>query len=245
MKEVLIEIGTADGTSDALLFGPDSGQAPGVIFLTDIGGIRPSQRDMARRIAGEGYTVLLPNIFYRTARVPVFDFPIKLGEERTTKRFAELREPLTPGAIERDTAAFVDFLAAQDSVRSAGLGVVGFCFSGALAMRMAAVRPERVVAAASFHGGGLYSDAPGSPHLLLPRIHAHLYFGHASEDRSMPAEAIQILNQALEAWGGEYESEIYGSAHHGWTVPDHPAYNQPQAERAHGKLMELFNKALR
>jgi carboxymethylenebutenolidase len=245
LKESETEIRTPGGTSDSVLYSPGAGREPGVIFLTDIGGIRPSQREMARRIAGEGYTVLLPNIFYRTGRPPMFEFPLKFGEERTNKRIAELTGPLTPEAMERDATAFVDFLATQESVTPGGMGVVGFCFAGSFAMRTAAVRPDRIAAAAAFHGSRLYTNDPTSPHLLLPRIKARLYFGHAVEDRSMPAEAIEKFNEALEDWGREYESEVYEGAQHGWTVPDNPAYNQPQAERASSKLIEFFKKSLK
>jgi carboxymethylenebutenolidase len=116
-----------------------------------------------------------------------------------------------------------------------------------MALRIAATRPDRIAAAASFHGGSLYTDAPTSPHLLLPQVKARLYFGHAFEDRSMPEEAIDKLDRALEAWGGEYESEVYEGAHHGWTVPQsgNSAYNQPQAERAFHKLSALFAETLK
>lgn len=114
-----------------------------------------------------------------------------------------------------------------------------YCFSGKMALRAAAVRPGKIAAAASFHGGGLYTDGP-SPHLVLPKIRARLYFGHAINDRSMPQEAIEKLNQALENWGGKFESEVYPGAIHGWTVPDSHAYNPQQAERAFAKLRELF-----
>lgn len=246
VREQPVEIRTPDGTSDGILFIPDDGgQLPGVIFLTDIGGIRPSQRQIAGRISGEGYTVLLPNIFYRTDKPPVWHFPMRFGEPATTQRFAELTGPLTPESIARDASAYVDFLAGQDSVGKGPMGAVGFCFSGALALRAAAARPDRIAAAASFHGGRLYTDDPGSPHLTLPRVKARLYFGHAVEDKSMPQQAIEKLNQALKNWGGRYESEIYEGAHHGWTVPDSPAYNQPPAERAFEKLAGLFALALK
>ncbi len=107
-----------------------------------------------------------------------------------------------------------------------------------------ALRPDQIAAGACFHGVGLYTDALASPHLLLPRVKAHLYFGHGIEDRSMPQEAIDKLNRALAAWGGNYESEVY-DAHHGWTVPDNPAYNEPLAERAYKKLTDLFNATLK
>jgi len=244
LSEKEIEIYTPDGTSDGLLYFEDGQRRPGVIFLTDIGGIRASQHQMAQRLAEAGYTVLMPNVFYRTGKPPMFDFPFKIGDERFMKRVGELSGPLTPDAVGRDVGAYVDFLAAQDSASGAKMGAVGFCFSGAVALRTAAARTDHIGAAASFHGGRLFTDSPDSPHLLLPRIKARLYFGHAVEDRSMPAEAIERLNHALEAWGGEYESEVYEGAHHGWTVPDNPSYDLPQAERAFAKLTELFAKTL-
>jgi carboxymethylenebutenolidase len=114
-----------------------------------------------------------------------------------------------------------------------------------MALRTAAVRPDQIAAAASFHGGGLYTDASTSPHALLPRVKARLYFGHATDDRSMPKEAIEKFDRALAVWGGRYESEIYDGARHGWTVPDNPSYNEPQAERAFGKLIDLFDSTLK
>ena len=246
MIEEEIEIPMADGTSEAIFFRPEAGgRLPGVIHLTDIGGIRASNRDMARRLAAEGYSVLMPNLFYRNGRMPVFDFPPKFGDNRTMQRMDELRGPLTPEAMERDAVGYVEFLAAQDSVSAGPMGVVGYCFSGAIALRIAAAQPDRIVAAASFHGGGLFTDTRASPHLVLPRVKAKLYFGHAIQDRSMPEEAIEKLNVALEAWGGEYESEIYEDAFHSWTLADSPVYNQPQAERAFEKLTALFAKTLR
>jgi carboxymethylenebutenolidase len=240
-----IEIAMPEGTSDGMMYCPqDLRRLPGVIFLTDIGGIRPSQREMASRLAAEGYTVLLPNVFYRVGRPPLIDFPVKMGEERTMKRFGELSGPLTPEAVERDASAYVNFLSDHESVADGPMGVVGYCFSGALAMRIAAARPDRIAAAASFHGGRLFTDAPTSPHLLLPRIKAQLYFGHAIQDKSMPQEAIENFNHALQAWGGQYQGEVYDGAFHGWTVPDSPVHNHLQAERAFEKLKELFGRAL-
>ena len=245
MIEEEIEILTCDGTAGGVLYFEKAERRPGAIFLTDIGGIRPSQREMARRLAQAGYTVLMPNIFYRTGKPPMFDFPFQMGDDRTTNRLAELSGPLTPEAMESDAEVYVDYLGAQRSVSEGKIGAVGLCFSGAFALRTAAVRPDRVAAAASFHGGRLFTDAPDSPHRALPRVKACLYFGHAVEDRSMPAKAIETLNDALESWGGEYESEVYEGAHHGWTVPDSPVYNQAQAERAFAKLTHLLAWTLR
>jgi carboxymethylenebutenolidase len=250
MIEKDVEIRMADGTCDAVIYEHEDGlPRPGAIHLPDIIGIRPSHRDMARRLAGLGYTVLLPNPFYRTARPPVFDFHPKFTEERTMKRMGELAGPLTPEVMERDASGYIDYLAAQNSVRGAKMGVVGYCFTGAMVLRAAAARPDRIGAAASFHGGGLCTDAPKSSHLVLPRIPKsngpRLYFGHAVQDQFMPQEAIEKFNRALAAWGGKFESEVYDGAFHSWTVPDSAVYNQPQAERAFAKLKALFAEALK
>ncbi len=245
MIEEEVQIRTADGTAGGFFYRAGDRREPGVIFLTDIGGIRPSQRGMASRLAEAGYAVLMPNVFYRTGKPPVIDLSPGFEDEGVKKRLGELRASLPPEAVERDASAYVDFLAAQDSVGPGGMGVVGFCFAGGVAMRIAAARPDRIAAAASFHGGGLVTDAPTSPHLLLPRIQARLYFGHATQDRGMPEVAIEKLDQALAAWGGRSESKVYEGASHGWTVRDSPAYDQPQAERAFQKLTELFAETLR
>src|SRR5579863_4356467 len=246
MIEEAIEIRTADGTADGFVYRAEGAdRAPGAIHLTDIGGIRQSHRDMARRLAEKGYTVLMPNVFYRTTKPPVIDVTIELGDARTMKRFGELRAPLTPEAVERDGTAYVNFLAAHDGVSAGSIGVVGYCFTGAFAMRTAAAMSDKVAALASFHGGGLYTDEPTSPHLVLPRIKARLYFGHATNDRSMTKETIEKFDRALTAWGGKYESEVYEGAFHGWTTSDAPVYNQPQAERAFEKLTQLFASTLK
>jgi carboxymethylenebutenolidase len=246
MIEKEIEIRTPDGVADGFLLQPkEQGRWPGVLYLTDIGGIRAANRAMASRLAGEGYTVLLPNIFYRSGQPPIFKAPLKFGDEQFMKRMNEIRAPLTLEAMDRDVSAYVDFLSGQSIVSGKTLGVVGFCFTGPMALRAAAARPDQIAVMASFHGGGLYTDAPTSPHTLLPRVEARLYFGHGIEDRSMPKEAIEKLDRALAGWGGRYESEIYDGAHHGWTVPDNPAYNEPQAERAFNKLINLLNSTLK
>jgi len=246
MIEEAIEIRTTDGTADGFLYRAEGERRfPGVIHFTDIGGIRSSHREMARRLAEKGYAVLMPNVFYRTGKPPVLDVKLGMGDERTMRRFGELTAPLTPEAVERDARAYVNFLAAHNAVSSGPIGVIGYCFTGGMAMRTAAAQPDKVGAVASFHGGGLYTDASTSPHLVLPRIKARLYFGHATKDRSMPQEAIEKFDRALDAWGGKYQSEVYEGAFHGWTVPDAPVYNQPEAERAFEKLTELFANTLK
>ncbi|HUI74247.1 MAG TPA: dienelactone hydrolase family protein [Candidatus Acidoferrum sp.] len=246
MKEQNLEIQAPAGVSEAVFFCPEGqGPWPGVIHLTDIGGIRPSQNQMAQRLAGEGYAVLMPNVFYRTARLPVMDSATRASDELRMKRIAELSAGLPPEAMEEDADAYVKFLESQESVGKGVMGVVGYCFTGTMAIRTAAARPGTIAAAASFHGGRLCTEAPTSPHLSLPRIKARLYFGHAVNDRSMPQEAIERFNLALDSWGGKYESEIYEGAYHSWTVPDSPVYNHPQAERAFKKLQELLAETLR
>jgi carboxymethylenebutenolidase len=244
--ETRIDVKLADGTAEAYLYAADNGaKHPAVLFLTDIMGIRQANLGMAKRVAEHGYTVLVPNVFWRAGKLPLLDFEPKMGEERTMKRFGELFASLKPDEMSADSGVYLDALAKLPGVAEGQMGVVGYCFTGAMAMRAAAERPERVGAAASFHGGGLASDAPTSPHLLLPKIRARLYFGHAIEDRSMTTEMIARLDAALDTWGGQYESETYEGAHHGWTVPGRDIYNEKQAERHYMKLFETFDGALK
>lgn len=246
-----IEIKMQDGVSDSVFYHPSGeGPWPGVLYLTDIGGIRDANRESAAQLAQQGFAVLMPNIFYRTGRTPLLPSLRSLDEDGRKKRMAELSSPLTPEAMERDTSTYIDTLASQRSTKQGMIGVAGYCFSGKMAMFAAAVRPDKVAAAASFHGGGLCTDAPTSPHLALPRIKARLYFGHADKDHSMNEEAIAKFEQALAAWqeknrGGKYESETYKGAFHSWTSSDSPVYNAQAAERAFKKLVELFQETLR
>jgi carboxymethylenebutenolidase len=241
-----LEIHTADGTIDAVLTRADETETlPGVVVLPDIFGLRPAFADIAERIAARGYVVLTPNIFYRTAKPPVFDFKPEFPSERAMNRIRELTAPLTPDAMVRDASSYIDFLAAQPLVGSGPMGAVGFCFAGQFALRMAGARPDRMGAAASFHGGGLVTDTDQSPHLVLPQVTASLYFGHAENDRGMPAEAIEKLEAALQAWGGVYGNETYQGAGHGWMVGDREVYHPAQADRGFAKLLALFDTALR
>jgi carboxymethylenebutenolidase len=244
MIEQSLEIPAADGLTEALLIRPDSNEAlPAIINLTDGLGFRPAFAEQSKRIAERGYVVLTPNIFYRISKSPVFSFEPDFGSERTRERFRELTAPLTPVAMERDGSAYVDFLASQPFVSSAPMGVVGFCFAGKFALLTAASRPDRIAAAASFHGGGLFTDTIDSPHLVLPRAKARLYFGHAINDQGMNAEAIEKFEWALRSRGGEYESELY-DARHGWMIPGGGVYDPQNAERGFEKLMGLFDDTL-
>jgi carboxymethylenebutenolidase len=248
MPEIKLDVKAADGTAEAFLFTPSSGSGPwpGVVYLTDIMGIREAYHGMAQRLADKGYAVLLPNIFHRGSKLPVLDFVPKMGDEKTMKRMGELRASLPNDKMGPDGVAYANFLLARPEVKGAKVGVVGYCFTGQMTMRAAAVAPDKFAAAASFHGGGLYTDQPDSPHLLLPKIKARLYFGHAVQDRSMPAETIAKFEAALKAWPGKSESETYEGALHGWCVPGHVgAYNEAQADRAFGKLVALFDAELK
>src|SRR5215469_5931460 len=166
MTEQDLQIQTPDGTADAVLFIPDANKRlSGILHIPDIASIRESQRSMARRLASDGYVVLMPNPFYRTGRPPVFT--VERKDPRWVERMKELIAPVTPEAQDKDMAAYIDFLSSQPTVQSDELGVVGYCIGGGFALRSAALRPEKVRAMASFHGGGLYkADDPTSPHLL-------------------------------------------------------------------------------
>jgi carboxymethylenebutenolidase len=244
MIEQNIDIRTADGTADGVLVRPEGKEElPAVIVLTDIWGIRLAFVDLAKRIAERGYVVLLPNIFYRSAKAPVFPAPGDFQEPRTRERIGEITRPLTPDAMERDGSAYVDFLASQPAV-SGQMGVVGFCFAGPFALRTAAARPDRIGAAASFHGGGLYKEEETSPHRVLPRVKARLYFGHATNDNSMTAGQIEMFETALEKWGGDFSSETY-NARHGWMIPGREMFDPDNAKKGFDKMIELFDGALK
>jgi carboxymethylenebutenolidase len=244
MIEKNTDIKTADGVADCELFYPDDkGAWPGIIMYTDIGGRRPVFADMARRLASEGFVVLVPNPFYRLSRAPVYPDPFRFGEEKTTARMGEVRKFVTGAGTERDAHALVDFLSGLKQVNGK-LGAVGYCMGGGMAMRTAAAEPDRVAAAASFHGSQLASAEPDSPHTLAPKIKARMYFGFAIEDRTMPPEAVQTLKSALDAAGVNYEGETYAGARHGWCVKDHSVYHEAQAEHAWHHLVEFFKETL-
>lgn len=245
MIETTFDIKTPDGTADAALYAPDAGPAPGIIIYTDILGNRPAFAEMAARLVKHGYTVMIPNVYYRVSKMPVFDFPAKFGEEKTVARIGELRPSAAPDLIARDVGPYTSALLARPETSGSLIGTVGYCMGGSMALRTAAAMPDAVAAAASFHGSRLYSDEPDSPHLLLPLIRARLYFGFSVEDKTMPVEAVEKFTAALDAAGSDWDGETYEGARHGWCVKDHNVYNERQAERAWAKLMALFDSTLR
>jgi len=243
VAETNVEIKTPDGTCVAAFIHPKTGSYPGVLLWTDAFGLRPAMREMAKRIATEGYSVLVPNPFYRVAKAPSLD-PANFSFQNPADR-ARL-QPLmasvnAPGNAEKDAAQYVAFLDAQREVnREKKIGTQGYCMGGALVVRTAAALPDRVGAGASFHGGGLVTDKPDSPHLLAPKIKARMYFGVASNDDARQPDAKDKLKEAFAAAKVPAEIEVYPGALHGWCVPDMPlqngapVYNKPDAERAWG-----------
>jgi carboxymethylenebutenolidase len=252
LAEADVEIKTPDGTCDAAFIHPKSGSYPGVLVWPDAFGLRPSMGAIGRRIAAEGYSVLVPNPFYRVAKAPFSDasnFNFQNADDMAKLRplMASVNEP---GNAEKDAAAYIAFLDAQREVNKAKkIGTQGYCMGGALVVRTAAALPDRIGAGASFHGGGLVTDKPDSPHLLAPKIKARMYFGIASNDDQRQPDAKDKLKEAFAAAKVQAEIEVY-SAQHGWCVPDMPVrdgvpiYNKPEAERAWAKLGALYKAAL-
>ena len=250
--ETDVEIKTPDGTCDAAFIHPKSGFHPGVLIWPDAFGLRPSMRGIGRRIAAEGYSVVVPNPFYRVSKAPFTDasnFNFQNPDD-----MAKLRPLMAsvnaPGNAEKDATAYVAFLDAQKQVKTKKkIGAQGYCMGGALVVRTAAALPDRIGAGASFHGGGLVTDKPDSPHLLAPKIKARMYFAIAASDDSRQPDAKDKLKEAFSAAKVSAEIEVY-PAQHGWCVPDMPVrdgapiYNKAEAERAWAKLVALYKAAL-
>ena len=242
MIETRFEIPTI--ATETILFRPDDiAEFPGVIFLTDIWGIRPANIGMAKRLAEKGFAVLMPNAFHRYSRIQPNGW--KPAEAEIPEALGTLFGTLTAEQMVSDGKAYIDFLLAQKGVKAGKVGIVGYCITGQMALRMAAAAPGKVVATASFHGGFLVTDKPDSPHKQIPQVKARLYFGHAVEDSTATPEQIATLDESLRAWHGAFQSEVYEGAKHGWTVPGRSVYNELQAERAFEKEVELFDATLK
>ena len=245
-----VDIKTPDGTCNAAFIHPTTGSYPGVIIWADAFGLRPVLREMGRSLAKEGYAVLVPNPFYRVVRDAgldprTFDFANTADRAKLTPLMGSIN---AAGAAEKDALAFVAWLDQQKEVNKAKkIGTQGYCMGGPLVMRTAAAS-DRIGAGGSFHGGGLVTDQPNSPHLLAPKIHARMYFGVAKNDDERQPDAKDKLREAMAAAKVPAEIEVYPSQH-GWcmsdfTAPPTPIYDKPQAERAWGKLLALYKAGL-
>ena len=247
-----VEIKTPDGTCDAVFVYPTTGTYPGVLIWPDAFGLRPAVRDMAKRLAAEGYAVVAVNPYYRVTKAP----GIEVAGFNFATDGAKL-QPLmgsvnAPGNPEKDAVAYITWLDAQPQVdKSKKIGTQGYCMGGPLIMRTAAAVPDRIGAAASFHGGGLVTATPTSPHLLIPKMKARMYFGVASNDDMRDPTAKDKLKEALAAAKVAGEVELYPKALHGWCMSDMPVaagqpaiYNKDDAERAWAKLLALYKAGL-
>jgi carboxymethylenebutenolidase len=242
MRGSIIDIETPGGVADAYLSRPNDGERhPGVLFLMDAYGLRPRIEEMAERIAGRGYVVLAPNVFYRAGRSPVIPFPDMSSEEAHGEFFGRVRPlmaELTPERMAADGAAYLDELAKHAEEPFA---IAGYCMGVRLGLRIAAAHPDRVAALAGFHGGGLVTEDPQSPHLSAGALRAELYLGHADNDGSNSPEQIAALDAALDEAGVTHTTEVYQGAAHGYTMSDTPAYNEDADERHFTALLGLLD----
>ncbi|MGW7259580.1 dienelactone hydrolase family protein [Streptomyces sp. NPDC054834] len=244
-----VDILTQDGTADAYLAHPDDNAGhPAVLLYMDAFGLRPQLQKMADRLAGAGYTVLVPNVFYRHGRAPVVPLPDFIASDDRPALFEQIfpiMGELSVEAVARDTDSYLAWLATRTEAAPGPVGITGYCMGARLALLTAVSHPERVAAAAGFHGGGLADDAdPESPHLAADRITAELYFGHADRDHSMPPAQIQRLDKALADAGVRYRTEVYADAEHGYSMADTEAYNAEATERHWTSLLDLLGRNL-
>jgi carboxymethylenebutenolidase len=245
-----VQVTAPAGLCDAALIHPQQGTWPGVILFTDVFGLRPTMRGMARRLAAGGFAVLVPNPFYRTSKPPGLSLDIDFNNPADRAKIDALRAPLTGDAVMQDAAAYVKFLDSQAIVdRRAKIGVFGYCMGGPMTLQAAAAVPDRVGAGASFHGGGLVTDKPDSAHRLVSKVRAQFYVGIAMNDDQRQPDAKSTLNHAFNAANLQAKIEVYDGCLHGWCVKDMPqspgkppVYNEAQAERAWGELVSVFKR---
>jgi carboxymethylenebutenolidase len=245
VTETDVMVPTPDGSADAVLLHPaGSGSWPAVLVWPDILGLRPVFREMGRRLAAAGYTVLVPNPFYRTKRAPVVTGPIDFNNPADRDKLLKLKDTLTDAGIDRDAAAFIAFLDKQKQTdRRKGAGVQGYCFSGPFAFQTGAVRSDRIRAVATFHGGGLVTKEPDSPHLLIPKTKASFVVAIARNDDQKQPEAKDVLKATFAAAARPATVEVY-PADHGWCVPGSQTYDAAAAERAWAELLRLYRSTL-
>ncbi len=248
VSEALV-VPAAEGSADAFLVRPAAGGPfPGVVLHMDAFGLRPAVRAHAERLARHGYCVLVPNAYYRWVGVPaVPDLETRMQGEDRASVFGEVVphiRALTPDVVTADARAWVAFLRGHPDAADGPVGTVGYCMGGRQALRMAGELPDDVGAAASFHGGGLATDTPDSPHLAAARATGELYIGHADNDGSMDPEQMGRLTRALAEAHVRHTAELYVGAAHGWTQADTPAYDAAATERHWLRLTDLFGRVL-
>ena len=239
-----VEITTPDGVADSYFVHPASGAHAGVLVWPDILGLRPAFRMMGKRLAESGYSVLVVNPFYRQKRAPVVPEGASFADESVRNTVFPLAQALNATTHTTDAHAFIAWLDRQPSVdRNRGIGTTGYCMGGPMVMRTAAAVPQRVAAAATFHGGGLVTDQPTSPHLLVPQMNAQFLLAIAENDDEREPEAKNVLRETFAKADLAAEIEVYPAAH-GWCPPDSAVYNEALAERAWSRLLVLFDRAL-
>jgi carboxymethylenebutenolidase len=241
-----VNVPMANGASDSALFYPEGkGSWPAVLVWTDILGLRPVFREMGQRLAAEGYIVLVPNPFYRSARAPVVDGSFDFSKPEDRAKVMPMAAALTADANISDAKSYVDFLNAQPQTdKKRKMGVQGYCMGGPLTFRTAAVAPDRIGAAATFHGGGLVTDKPDSPHLLIPKMKAEVLCAVADNDDKRDPAAKSTLKEAFAAAHLKAVVEVYEGCNHGWTVRGSQVYDEAGAERAWAELIALYKRNL-
>jgi carboxymethylenebutenolidase len=241
VTEAEVSIKTPDGTCDAYFVHPVAGAAPGVLLWPDIFGRRPAMHQMAKRLAENGYSVLVVNPFYRVKPAPTAD----KGAATPIPELMPLARALSEQTHTTDAMAFVAWLDRQPSVaKNRKIGTQGYCMGGPIAFRTAAAVPDRIGAVASFHGGGLVTDQPNSPHLQASKTKAQFLIAVAANDDQRSPNEKTVLKETFERANLPAEIEVYAGAAHGWCPPDSGVYNEPQAEKAWARLLALYGKAL-
>ncbi|MFC3120203.1 dienelactone hydrolase family protein [Agaribacter flavus] len=245
LTESEVDVPMQNGVSDSYFVHPAKGQYPGILLWPDIRGLRPAFKAMARRLAAEGYAVLVVNPFYRDAKAPVVSPGEQFSDPKVRERLIPFYRNLNHQASmsdARDYIAFIDKQSAVDTTRK--IGTAGYCMGGPLIMRTAGAVPTRVGAAASFHGGGLVTEESDSPHLLIANSPAHVLHAIAENDDERFPSVKHDLAKAYKAAGVPAEIEVYKGTLHGWCPPDSSVYNEQQAEKAWARMLALFKTAL-
>lgn len=241
VTESEVNVTTPDGTADCYFVHPSSGSAPGVLVWPDIFGLRPAFRQMGKRLAESGYSVLVVNPFYRVKKAPTAE----QGSATPIQQLMPLARALNETTQMTDAKAFIAWLDGQASVaKNKKVGTQGYCMGGPIAFRTAAAVPGRVGAVASFHGGGLVNDTPSSPHLQAAKSKAQFLIAIAANDDARSPNDKNVMKETFEKAGLPAEIEVYTGAAHGWCPPDSSVYNEAQAEKAWGRLLALYGKAL-